>query len=99
MNDLSHLDACIVSIKDDDYNCLSSHLDRLDSYKGWEIKYYAPNGGVLALDISDGGRYFSIASDHIDPNDLHDHLLYAKKAIDQISISNVINETSYNPLF
>ncbi|MFM6248077.1 MAG: hypothetical protein ACKPGB_06415 [Dolichospermum sp.] len=91
MNDLlSHLDACIVSIKDDDYNCLSSHLDRLDSYKGWKIKYYAPNGGVLALDISDGGRYFSIASDHIDPDDLHDHFAYAKEAIDQISSAIII---------
>ncbi|MFM6727197.1 MAG: hypothetical protein ACKPJF_22670, partial [Dolichospermum sp.] len=79
-----------VSIKDDDYNCLSSHLDRLDSYKGWEIKYYAPNGGVLALDISDGGRYFSIASDPIHPDDLHDHFAYAKESIDQISSAIII---------
>ncbi|MFM6251238.1 MAG: hypothetical protein ACKPEQ_19175 [Dolichospermum sp.] len=101
MNDLlSHLDICVVSIKPSEYDCLSSHLDKLDSHKGWKIKYYAPNGGVLGLDITDGkGNYFCVATDHIDPDDLRDHLLYAKKAIDQISISNVINETSYNPLF
>ncbi|MFM6266030.1 MAG: hypothetical protein ACKPFA_05890 [Dolichospermum sp.] len=91
MNDLSHLDICVVSIKPDEYDCLSSHLDRLDSHKGWKIKYYAPNGGVLGLDITDGkGNYLCVASDHIDPDDLHDHLLYAKKAIDQISSAIII---------
>ncbi|MFM6271092.1 MAG: hypothetical protein ACKPFA_32045 [Dolichospermum sp.] len=94
MNDFSSLlgdDICAVPIKPDEYDCLSSHLDRLDSYKGWEIKYYAPNGGVLALDITDKqGNYLCVATDHIDPDDLRDHLLYAKKAIDQISSAIII---------
>ncbi|MFM6724993.1 MAG: hypothetical protein ACKPJF_11190, partial [Dolichospermum sp.] len=80
MNDLSHLDICVVSIKPDEYDCLSSHLDKLDSHKGWKIKYYAPNGGVLGLDITDGkGNYFCVATDHIDqdsPLDLCGHYQY-----------------------
>ncbi|MFM6673264.1 MAG: hypothetical protein ACKPJO_24565 [Dolichospermum sp.] len=92
MNDLlSHLDICVVSIKPSEYDCLSSHLDKLDSHKGWEIKYYAPNGGVLALDITDKqGNYLCVASDHIDPDSLHDHFAYAKEAIDQISSAIII---------
>ncbi|MFM6723944.1 MAG: hypothetical protein ACKPJF_05755 [Dolichospermum sp.] len=91
MNDLSHLDACIVSLKPDEYDCLSSHLDRLDSHIGWNLNDYAPPGGVLGVDITDGkGNYLCVASDHIDPDDLHDHLLYAKKAIDQISSAIII---------
>ncbi|MFM6280834.1 MAG: hypothetical protein ACKN9K_20960 [Dolichospermum sp.] len=94
MNDFSNLlgdDICAVSIKPDEYDFLHSHLNRLDSHKGWKIKYYAPNGGVLGLDITDGkGNYLCVASDHIDPDDLRDHLLYAKKAIDQISSAIII---------
>jgi hypothetical protein len=75
----------MITIKSEDFSCLS-HLDGIDKHNGWTIKYYAPNGGILALGISDNqGNYFSVATDHIDPLNTDDHFVYAKKVIDQMS--------------
>ena len=76
----------MITITSEDFSCLHSHLDRTDKYNTWTIKYYAPNGGILALEISDNqGNYFRVASSHIDPLEINDHLTYARKVIDQMS--------------
>ena len=78
----------MITITPEDFSCMHSHLDRIDKYNTWTIKYYAPNANkILALDISadNWDNYFRVASSHIDPLSLNDHLTYARKIIDQMS--------------
>ena len=76
----------MITITSEDFSCLHSHLDRIDKYNTWTIKYYAPNAKIVALEISDNqGNYFRVDCPHIDPLEINDHLTYAMKVIDQMS--------------
>ena len=76
----------MITIKLEDFSCLHSHLDRIDKYNNWTIKYYAPNAKIVALEISDNqGNYFRVDCPHIHPKEINDHFTYARKVIDQMS--------------
>ena len=77
----------MITITSEDFSCLCIHLDRIDKYNTWTIKYYAPNAKIVALDISadNWDNYFRVDSSHIHPKEINDHFTYARKVIDQMS--------------
>ena len=73
----------MVTINPNDFQSSFGYLSTCHEYKGWKIKYYAPNGGILAVDFGKDDQYFSEATS-IDPcEDTKIFLDFAKEVIDE----------------
>ena len=78
----------MVTINPNEFKSSFGYLGIHHEYKGWEIKYYTPNGGVLAVDFGKDDQYFSEATESIDPcEDVELFLDFAKEVIDEMIVT------------